>query len=141
MRTPSTLGTTCTILYQDAFASLTPHLPIEAQIEEIAAEGFGLREETESLLLLAERLEELPGHLSGGERRRAALLRALAVQPKILILDEPTASLDRNTATAVVGTLLEIQRRRRTSMILITHDMELAETVADRVLVMKEGRL
>ncbi|MHC5063196.1 MAG: ABC transporter ATP-binding protein [Planctomycetota bacterium] len=129
------------LLYQDAFASLTPHHSIGEQVEEVAAEDFGIREETEALLLVEDRLQELPGHLSGGERRRAALLRALSVKPKVLILDEPTASLDRNTATAVIGTLLEIQRRRRMSMILITHDMELAEAVADRVLVLDEGRI
>lgn len=129
------------LLYQDAFAALTPHRSIEEQVLEVAAEDFNLRQESDALLLVEERLEELPGHLSGGERRRAALLRALAVEPKILILDEPTASLDRNTATAVIGTLLAIQRRRGMSMILITHDLELAEAVADRVLTLQEGRI
>ena len=129
------------LLYQDAFASMTPHLSVAAQVEEIAREPFNLRSEADALYLQHQRLEHRPAFLSGGERRRSALLRALAVAPEILILDEPTASLDRNTATAVIETLLQLQARRDMSMILISHDMELAKAVADRVLVISGGRL
>ncbi|MCZ6694970.1 MAG: ATP-binding cassette domain-containing protein [Acidobacteria bacterium] len=79
-------------------------------------------------------------NLSGGERRRAALLRALAVRPEVVILDEPTASLDRATALPVVETLLRARRRHDIAYLLITHDLELATAVADRIVRIEGGR-
>ncbi len=70
--------------------------------------------------------------LSAGQRRRAALLRSLSVLPDVLILDEPTASLDRETAIAVTETLLDVQRRTSLGMLWITHDEEWASAYADR---------
>ena len=100
-----------------------------------------------------ERLEELLadlniGHirdsmgyaLSGGERRRAALLRALSVHPEILILDEPTASLDDEGAGRVLATIGDALRRWRFACVLITHDMRLAGS-AHRVLQFRNGAL
>jgi ABC-type glutathione transport system ATPase component len=124
---------------QDAFASLTPRRSLASLLEETAV-GHDAE-------LLAARLQLGPAlarqawQLSGGERRRAALLRALTVRPDVLVLDEPTASLDRQTAVAVMRSVLDLQRDRGMGIVLITHDLELARAVAHRVCRIDGGRL
>jgi peptide/nickel transport system ATP-binding protein len=129
------------MLFQDALGSMTPGRTLRSLIAEARAPFFDPVRAGAELALAADLLDRTPARLSGGERRRAALLRALAVNPDILVLDEPTASLDRATAVAVVGTLLGIRRQRGVALLLVTHDRELAHAVADRVLVLREGRL
>src|SRR5207245_643501 len=82
-----------------------------------------------------------PGALSGGERQRAALARALAREPKVLLLDEPLAALDTQTRAAVRGELRELLAGCELPTLLVTHDYEDAAALAERVGVLVEGRI
>jgi putative ABC transport system ATP-binding protein len=89
---------------------------------------------------LGERAQAHPSELSGGERQRVAIARALARRPRIVLADEPTASLDRETGRAVVDILQKLVRRDAVTVVLVTHDSRVLD-VADRILAMEDGRL
>jgi putative ABC transport system ATP-binding protein len=81
------------------------------------------------------------GRLSVGEQQRVMLARALALQPKVLLLDEPTAALDERSKTAVERTLLDLRKRLSLSVVFVTHELAQAERLADRVVWLEGGRL
>jgi thiamine transport system ATP-binding protein len=85
--------------------------------------------------------DRLPATLSGGERQRVALARALAVEPRLLLLDEPLSSLDRGLRERLAGELHDILRAAGATAMLVTHDHEEAFAIADRMAVMREGRI
>jgi putative ABC transport system ATP-binding protein len=89
---------------------------------------------------LGDRLSHYPVQLSGGEQQRVALARAFVNQPKILFADEPTGNLDAETGHTVVETLFDMNQACATTLVLVTHDLELAER-ADRIIRLKAGRV
>ena len=90
---------------------------------------------------MEEALEKMPGDLSGGMKKRVGLARALALDPKIMLLDEPTAGLDPITASEINELICELQDERHMSSIIVTHDMRSVKKVADRVALLNEGRI
>lgn len=89
---------------------------------------------------LGKRLDAFPPKLSGGERQRVAVARALANQPAILLADEPTGSLDSENGARLFELLIELQRDERMTLIVVTHDREIAAR-ADRIIHMRDGRV
>jgi len=89
---------------------------------------------------LSHRHEHFPTQLSGGERQRVAIARALTGRPPVVLADEPTGALDTKTGAEIMRLLLELRDERRTSIILVTHDPEVAE-YADRQIFLRDGRV
>ena len=89
---------------------------------------------------LADRLDYRPGQLSGGERQRTAVVRALINQPKLLLADEPTGSLDRASSHTLADLLVELNREEAVALIVVTHSLELARRMS-RVLELRDGTL
>ena len=89
---------------------------------------------------MAHRLHHTPAELSGGERQRAAIARALVTRPQCILADEPTGNLDRDTARAVFGVMVDLQKKAGTAIVVVTHDRELASCMG-RVLELNAGRL
>ncbi len=89
---------------------------------------------------LGARLRHRPVELSGGERQRVAIARALMNQPDVLLADEPTGNLDRKTGAQILDALMELRRRFRQTMVLVTHDSATAER-ADRIVRLRDGRV
>jgi len=89
---------------------------------------------------LAERINHYPSQLSGGEQQRVAMARAFITSPRVLFADEPTGNLDDENATQVTDLLFEMNRQEKTTLVLVTHNLELAEKT-QRILQMKGGKL
>jgi putative ABC transport system ATP-binding protein len=89
---------------------------------------------------LADRAHHYPVQLSGGEQQRAALARAVSLDPGLLLADEPTGNLDSATGARIIELLLELKRRRGATLVLVTHDEALARH-ADRVVTLRDGRV
>jgi putative ABC transport system ATP-binding protein len=112
-------------------------LPLEfAGAHDAAASARELLQEVG----LAHRMDHFPAQLSGGEQQRVAIARALSRRPKLILADEPTGNLDRRTGGQVVDLLFGLQRRRESTLILVTHDDRLAAD-CDRTIRMADGRV
>jgi putative ABC transport system ATP-binding protein len=106
--------------------------------------GQQRRERSRELLArvgLGDRLEHKPSELSGGEQQRVAIARALANNPKVLLADEPTGNLDSIRAHELLGLLREMVDHDALTILMVTHDQELANSFADRIVFMKDGRV
>lgn len=139
------------IVFQDPFSSFDPRMSVGACIAEgITALGV-LRDQDAIFERVGELLEtvgltrdaftRLPHEFSGGQRQRLALARALAVSPKVIILDEPTSALDVSVQAQILNLLRDVQRKTGVAYLFITHNFAVVEWMADRVAVMKDGRI
>jgi putative ABC transport system ATP-binding protein len=126
-----------------------PLLPTLTAVEnvlvplELQGGARGLRDRAVSLLDrvgLRDRMHHYPAQLSGGEQQRVALARAFANEPRILFADEPTGNLDAETGATIVAMMEELNREARTTLILVTHDLTLAER-AHRVIRLASGSI
>lgn len=98
-----------------------------------------LVEEVLDAVGLTEAIDQMPSDLSGGMRKRVGLARTLIVKPEIMLYDEPTTGLDPITAREISELIVAIQKKYKTSSIIITHDMECARITSDRILIMNDG--
>jgi ABC-type lipoprotein export system ATPase subunit len=106
--------------------------------------GVERRQRTKELMGrvgLSDRVDHRPGELSGGEQQRVAIARALANHPRLLLADEPTGNLDSTRARELLSLLREMVKGDRLTVLLVTHDRELAGEFADRIIMMKDGRI
>ena len=105
------------------------------------AERTRLAQESLERVGLAQRAAHRPTELSGGEQQRVAIARAIVHRPRLLLADEPTGNLDRATAADVMKLIREIHDQIGATVVMVTHDEEMAQRVADRVLRLRDGRL
>jgi peptide/nickel transport system ATP-binding protein len=139
------------IIFQDPFASLNPRM----RVADILDEGMislqpdldagARRQRIETLVdqvgLRRDALARFPHEFSGGQRQRIAIARALAVQPRLIVCDEPTSALDVSVQAQILNLLRELQRELGVSYLFITHNIGVVEYIADRVAVMRAGRI
>lgn len=145
-------GDDITIIFQEPMTSLNPLHTIERQIGEILDLHRGIKGEiarTRIVELLTQvgipnpagRLSAYPHQLSGGQRQRVMIAMALANEPDLLIADEPTTALDVTVQAQILKLLKELQGRLGMAMLFITHDLGIVRKIADRVCVMKQGKI
>ena len=138
------------LVFQDPLRSLDPDLTVA----EIVAEGPRIRGESgdeairrrvtdalEQVGLDATVLERTPGQISGGQRQRVSIARALAVEPRLLICDEPVSALDASTRNYVLRLLAELRTALGLAIVIISHDLSSLAGIADRVVVLYRGRI
>ncbi len=145
-------GDDITIVFQEPMTSLNPLHTIEKQIGEIlllhrGLTGAAARARTLEVLTQVgihdpqSRLKSYPHQLSGGQRQRVMIAMALANEPDLLIADEPTTALDVTVQAQIIELLKDIKKRLGMSLLFITHDLGIVRKIADRVCVMKDGRI
>jgi len=138
------------IIFQDPYASLNPRRTIGATLEEpLIIHRIGTREERrararhllEKVGLDPDVVNRYPHEFSGGQRQRIGVARALALNPKLIVADEPVSSLDVSIQAQVINLLEDIQKEYSLSMIFIAHDLNMVRHISDRVAVMYLGRI
>ena len=130
------------MVFQDAVGSLNPRMSVGATLKEVIASAGGRRTPAELLTevgLSETVLEQYPRELSGGQCQRVSIARALAVEPEILIADEPVSALDVSVQARILNLLRDLRKERNLTILLIAHDLAVVKNVCDRLAVMEKG--
>ena len=138
------------IVFQDPAESLSPWMRVGGLVRE-GLDVHGIAEGSEAETRVRRLLEEVglrpelaaryPHELSGGQRQRVSIARALAVEPALIVCDEVVSALDVSVQAQVLNLLIELQRARSVAYLFISHDLAVVERLADRVAVMRQGRI
>ena len=139
------------IIFQDPYGSISPRMTIEHIVGEgLLIHALGTKAERRERVLTClqevgmgdeDVLSRYPHEFSGGQRQRICIARSLVLEPSILVLDEPTSSLDRTIQFQVVTLLKELQERRGLSYIFISHDLRILRSLCHEILIMKQGKV
>lgn len=138
------------LIFQDPFGSLNPRISIGKAIDEVLyIHGYGNREKrrkrTEELVELVgldkNHLDRYPHEFSGGQRQRIVIARALAVDPKFIVCDEPVSALDVSIQSQVINLLEELQEKLNLTYLFIAHDLSVVHHISDRIAVMYLGKI
>jgi oligopeptide transport system ATP-binding protein len=147
-----TRGPEISMVFQDALSSLNPVFPVGWQIAEMFRKHRGMNRsdayeraiklmQRVQIPAAKERVKAYPHQFSGGMRQRIMIAMAIALDPAVLIADEPTTALDVTVQAQIMALLQELQEERQMGLILITHDLGVVADVADRIAVMYSGRI
>ncbi len=145
-----TLRRKAQMVFQDPFGSLNPRLTVGAALAEPLGVHFGMptakrrarvRELLQSVEMDPEAVRRYPHEFSGGQRQRIGIARALALDPELLIADEPVSALDVSVQAQILNLLKTLSRRRHCALLLIAHDLAVVRYMCARVLVMYRGRI
>ncbi len=139
------------VVFQDPFGSLSPRMSVAEIVEEgLIAQGTKLnaaerRRVAERALadtgLDPSTLDRYPHEFSGGQRQRIAIARAMALDPKFVVLDEPTSALDMSIQAQIVDLLHDLQKRRQLAYLFISHDLKVVRALASEIIVMRRGKV
>ena len=138
------------IIFQDPYSSLNPRMTVgEIVREPLVVHRVGTRAEQvekvrgllETVGMTSETLERYPHEFSGGQRQRIGIARALALDPKLVIADEPVSALDVSVQSQVLNLMVQLQRERGLTYVFISHDLSVVEHVSDTVAIMYLGRI
>jgi microcin C transport system ATP-binding protein len=139
------------IVFQDPYGSLSPRLTVGQIVEEgLRVHRIGATTEDRRRLIEGALVEvgldpgardRYPHEFSGGQRQRIAIARALVLKPRLVVLDEPTSSLDMSVQAQIVDLLRELQRRHHLAYLFISHDLRVVRALSEEVLVMRDGRI
>jgi phospholipid/cholesterol/gamma-HCH transport system ATP-binding protein len=128
-------------LYDSLTVEQNVAFPLERHTKMLASERNARVEELLSSVGMEQDLKKMPSDISGGMQKRVGLARALALQPEILLLDEPTAGLDPITSGEIDDLVLKLQEEHALTSIVVTHDLQSAKTIADRVALLDKGKV
>jgi len=132
------------VVFQDPYSSLNPRMTVEQIIRE-GLDAHGLKDNISQTLrevgLQPEMASRYPHEFSGGQRQRIGIARAVALDPKFILLDEPTSALDLSVQSQIVDLLKKLQQERAISYIFISHDLRVMRAVAHEIAVMKDGEI